>query len=170
MLCSGTQHSTHYRSSACTATNASNSISAAVSSADAASSKSSSCKSTGKYNKIRCSISQNRRPLCSFIPNQREGIMNSSQFFSELMILRVHSLLPFYFSFSFVSDFTLSTLVLFLLLHFTFRKHTLSPFLLSLSQTQTTPKIGSDIIPDIFIWHQNTFTFKKPVPLGAKIL
>jgi hypothetical protein len=33
------------------------------------------------HNKIRCSISQNRRPLCSFIPNQREGI---TSFFTVL--------------------------------------------------------------------------------------
>jgi len=44
-------------------------------------------------------------------------------------------------------------------------------------QTQTTPKKGRDIIPDILslkttraFWRQNTFTFNKPAPLGAKIL
>ena len=45
----------------------------------------------------------------------------------------------FYFAlFHFVSDFTLSTLV-----------HFYSPVLLLLLQTQTTPKKGRDIIPDI---------------------
>jgi len=44
-------------------------------------------------------------------------------------------------------------------------------------QTQTTPKKGRDIIPDILslkmtraFWRQNAFTFNKPAPLGAKIL
>jgi hypothetical protein len=50
----------------------------------------------------------------------------------------------FYFAlFHFVSEFTLSTLVHFYILHF------YSPVLLLLLQTQTTPKKGRDIIPDI---------------------
>ena len=71
----------------------------------------------------------------------------------------------FYFAlFHFVSDFTLSTLVHFYILHF------YSPILLLLLQTQTTPKKGRDIIPDILdpvpqpdptlmncaFWRQNT--------------
>ena len=71
----------------------------------------------------------------------------------------------FYFAlFHFVSDFTLSTLVHFYILHF------YSPVLLLLLQTQTTPKKGRDITPDIFdpvpqpdptlmnrsFWRQNT--------------
>jgi hypothetical protein len=52
--------------------------------------------------------------------------------------------------FSFVSDFTLSTLVLFYLYIFTFYTFTL-PILLLLLQKQTTPKKGRDIISDIFI-------------------
>jgi hypothetical protein len=87
-------------------------------------------------------------------------------------------ILHFYIcTFSFVSDFTLSTLILFHLyiLHFTF----FSPILLLLSQTQTTPKKGRDIIPDILdpvlqpdptlmnraLWRQNTrihFTRSAP--------
>jgi len=82
--------------------------------------------------------------------------------------------IPFSFCFAlfhFVSEFTLSTLVHFYILHF------YSPVLLLLLQTQTTPKKGRDIIPDILslkttraFWRQNTFTFNKPAPLGAKIL
>ena len=80
----------------------------------------------------------------------------------------------FYFAlFHFVSDFTLSTLVHFYILHF------YSPVLLLLLQTQTTPKKGRDIIPDILdpvpqpdptlmnraFWRQNTrihFTRSAP--------
>ena len=54
--------------------------------------------------------------------------------------------IPFSFCFAlfhFVSEFTLSTLVHFYILHF------YSPVLLLLLQTQTTPKKGRDIIPDI---------------------
>ncbi len=75
--------------------------------------------------------------------------------------------IPFFVLFSlfhFVSDFTLSTFVHFYILHF------YSPVLLLLLQTQTTPKKGRDIIPDILdpvsqsdptlmnraFWRQNT--------------
>jgi len=50
-----------------------------------------------------------------------------------------------------VSDFTLSTLVLFYLYILHFVNLLTLPILLSLSQKQTTPKKGKDIIPDIFI-------------------
>ena len=85
----------------------------------------------------------------------------------------------FYFAlFHFVSDFTLSTLVL-----FTFST---LPFYSYFYKRKTTPKKGRDIIPDIFdpipqpdptvmnraFWRQNTrihFTFNKPAPFGAKL-
>ena len=87
--------------------------------------------------------------------------------------------IPFSFCFAlfhFMSEFTLSTLVHFDILHF------YSPVLLLLLQTQTTPKKGRDIIPDILdpvlqpdptlmnraFWRQN-ITFNKPAPFGAKL-
>jgi hypothetical protein len=58
-------------------------------------------------------------------------------------------------------------------LHFTF---TLSLLVHVPLQTQTTPKIGRDIIPDILslkttraFWRQNNFNINKPAPLGAKL-
>ncbi len=86
----------------------------------------------------------------------------SSQFFSELMILRVHSFC-IYFLFPFVSDFTLSTLVLFLLLHFSFRKHTLSPFYFDFHKSKQPRRKGeiSELIFSLNKWI---------APFGAKTL
>ena len=79
-------------------------------------------------NKIQLSIFQSQRPLSSFTPNQREGIMS---FFTVLFrTLDFYMYIPFSFYFAlfhFVSDFTLSTLVLFHLYIFTFYISTL-PF------------------------------------------
>ncbi len=113
-------------------------------------------------NKTQLSIFQSRRPLCSFIPNQREGI---TSFFTVLF-----RTLDFTFTFMFYIFlicvwfhikvhsyyFTCTSL------HFTLSL----PILLSLSQKQTTLKKGRDIIPDIFnkvlnraFWRQNYIHF-----------
>jgi hypothetical protein len=69
-----------------------------------------------------------------------------------------------------------------MLLHF-YSTCTFLHFYISLSlqahlplQTQTPPKKGRDIIPDILslkmtgaFWRQNTFNFNKPAPFGAKL-
>jgi hypothetical protein len=100
---------------------------------------------------------KSRRPQCSFILNQRDGI---TSFFTVLFrTLDLTFLLTFVFHLCLISF--LSTLVLFTCtyLHFTY---SLSPFLILLSQKQTTPKKGRDITPDIFyivlnraFWRQN---------------
>ena len=99
-------------------------------------------------NKIRLSIFQSQQPLSSFTPNQREGIMSFFTVLFRTLDFTCTFIFHFYFApFHFVSDFTLSTLVLFHLYIFTFY----SPVLPLLLQKQTTPKKGRDIIPDIFI-------------------
>ncbi len=110
---------------------------------------------------------QSRRPQCSFILNQREGIRSFFTALFRTLDFTYTFIFTFFplFLFSFVSDFTLSTCVLFYLYIFTFYTFTL-PILLLLSQKQTTPKKGRDIISDILnkvlnraFWRQNYIHF-----------
>jgi hypothetical protein len=120
-------------------------------------------------------IFQSRRPLSSFTPNQREGIMSLFTVLFRTLDFTCTFLFHFYFAlFHFVH-----------LYIFTFYISTL-PFYSYFYKRKTTPKKGRDIIPDIFdpihqpdptlmnraFWRQNTrihFTFNKPAPFGAKL-
>ena len=125
--------------------------------------------------KIKLSNFQSQRPLSSFTPNQREGIMSFFTVLFRTLDFTCTSIFHFYFAlFHFVH-----------LYIFTFYIFTL-PFYSYFYKRKTTPKKGRDIIPDIFdpihqpdptlmnraFWRQNTrihFTFNKPAPFGAKL-
>jgi len=125
-------------------------------------------------------IFQSRRPLSSFTPNQREGIMSLFTVLFRTLDFTCTFLFHFCtFSFRVWIHFKYTCTFL----HFTFST---LPFYSYFYKRKTTPKKGRDIIPDIFdpihqpdptlmnraFWRQNTwihFTFNKPAPFGAKL-
>jgi len=109
------------------------------------------------HSKTQHSISSNQRLLCSFTPNQGEGNLSSSQFFSE------HKILFFIIiSLSFVSDALLFIHLVHLYIFITFCILRYLPNYIHFYPMQTPLNKGRDILPDIFIilW---------PVPFGTNI-
>ncbi len=145
MLCSDTKHSTNTydrHSVAYSATSATNSASATASTTDATSTSSAYVHSAGLHTtKSYIQFLQTNSPGAHLHLNKgKASWVFHSSFQNYWFYMYIH-ILHFFFT-SFVSDFTLSTLVLFLLVHFYISLNTHSPYLLLLLQKQTTRRKG----------------------------